>query len=92
MHLASSLPEVKHMKAAHRKDYISEEDFNRIVGSAGVPIPDDDSKDDSAADENAEIEIGEDYPESALDDIREEEDEAAGDQSSTWPDPAKISK
>ena len=84
------------MRIPHRKDYISEKEFNRMLEGAGMPLPEDDSKDDSAVDENTEIEMGEDYPFSTLEERKKEEDQdeierkinrAAHDRFSTWPDP-----
>jgi hypothetical protein len=86
------------MRIAHRKDYIDEKEFNRMVEGAGMPVPDEDSKDDSAVDEETEIEMGEDYPDSKLDAETEEDEEnteqrinqAAGDRFSSWPDPSQL--
>lgn len=85
------------MKILNRKNYIDEKDFNLMVEGAGIPAPTEDSKDDSAVDENIEIEMGENYPDtSALakekheEELDEQINKAAGDRSSTWPDPSEF--
>lgn len=93
--------EVTPVRIPHRKDYIDEKEFNRMVEGAGMPVPDEDSKDDSAVDEITEVEMGEDYPDSKLvrpnDNVEEGEEsteqrinQAAGDRSSSWPDPSEF--
>lgn len=52
---------MKNKKRALKPPYITEEDFNEMIASRGVPRPSSDSKGDTAADELLETRLGEEY-------------------------------
>jgi hypothetical protein len=60
------------------KTYISELEFNRLVGDRGSSEPEEDSKGDSAVDETIEIQMGEQYPEEDEESLDETENEDQG--------------
>jgi len=58
------------MKKNTHRDYITEQEFNRILVESGViQLPQDDSKGDSRTNMSIEAEMGERYPDEAFDDI-----------------------
>lgn len=57
-------PKAKPERKKSAPDYIDWTEFNQILSERGeVPHPQDDSRDDSGEDEQAEVELGEDFPE-----------------------------
>ena len=70
------------MSKSSDRDYISEQEFNRVVIQRGRALPQEDSKGDSAIDETVETEMGENFSEndeqSELEDLNEIDDEDRG--------------